>query len=435
MEQKKINFKYTQNMNPSFSQLINSTEDLSQAPIISNNYDDTENITNKLQQVKFDDDSYSLEQNNRPIKVFFKKIVQTGVQESLPVVSVIVTIFSGDSYDNLFREVAQKAPEGGRVKLYSCNLTQVNLLYNYLSTPNLIANIEDEELRTNISELMSEMSELEEDCVLFNFECCSGCSDNNFSFPKQTETLQLVKFLIDKGNMVMFSDFAIKALISNWQNDLLGLNPFINLGECSTAISLSFKPDSLKECPSAQLQMVGKLSEDGLAKIHALGGTIVFGVNQETIDNNSYDLTVLTIVTQAGGFSVNSHEASKYLSKIGDKKGTVGHAMIKYKKSSGTILLSAGHWIELSYINVNISNLETVANSIGGDYLKEMNIIKYSDYDESEKKTQFKSLANKYVQQSTPCNYSQKSTNNIKIKSTPQQAEKVKEEIFDDEEI
>lgn len=57
--------------------------------------------------------------------------------------------------------------------------------------------------------------------------------------------------------MAMFSDFSLKALISDWNADLLGPNPFVQTGETSNSIEMKFNPGDLKECPSAQLQIVG----------------------------------------------------------------------------------------------------------------------------------------------------------------------------------
>lgn len=63
--------------------------------------------------------------------------------------------------------------------------------------------------------------------------------------------------VLDKGHMVMFSDFSLKALIKNWDSKLLGPNPFVKTGQTSSAFELRFKADELKQCPSAQLQIVG----------------------------------------------------------------------------------------------------------------------------------------------------------------------------------
>ena len=56
----------------------------------------------------------------------------------------------------------------------------------------------------------------------------------------------------------------------------------------------------LSESPSKQLQMVAELCPNGTTTIHALGDTIVFGLDNRKADNPIYDLQVLTIVTETG---------------------------------------------------------------------------------------------------------------------------------------
>lgn len=58
----------------------------------------------------------------------------------------------------------------------------------------------------------------------------------------------------------MFSDFSLKALINQWNSELLGPNPFVQVGQTSTAIELKFNKDRLLRSPSSQLQAVAQLS-------------------------------------------------------------------------------------------------------------------------------------------------------------------------------
>lgn len=39
--------------------------------------------------------------------------------------------------------------------------------------------------------------------------------------------MKFARKMIDRGHMVMFSDFSLKALINNWDNKMLGPNPFV----------------------------------------------------------------------------------------------------------------------------------------------------------------------------------------------------------------
>ena len=55
----------------------------------------------------------------------------------------------------------------------------------------------------------------------------------------------------------MFSDFTLKSLISTWDKETLGPNPFKKVRTTGEPIDLAFDNEELKRCPSAQLQVVG----------------------------------------------------------------------------------------------------------------------------------------------------------------------------------
>ena len=61
--------------------------------------------------------------------------------------------------------------------------------------------------------------------------------------------------------MCMFSDFSLKALVKNWSEKYeLGPNPFEKTKEHTGQFQIRFKSGELKECPSAQLQIVGDMA-------------------------------------------------------------------------------------------------------------------------------------------------------------------------------
>jgi hypothetical protein len=327
-------------------------------------------------------------------------------EKDLPVLSLIITLSSGSSYDELFTRIQQKAPEGGRISVYSVELASVERLTEILNNQVNLSSIENQVEKEIIIELLSDIKDLEPDCILFNFECCSGCHQKEYSFPKIPETFKLIKLIIDRGNYMMFSDFTVKALIANWDETLLGKNPFVKEAECSKSISLYFDPTVLKNCPSAQLQVVGELSSNGEVTIHALGGTIVFSIDQSKLEEDLYDIKILTIATNVGNYKLGNCQR---LSQIKERKGTIGHVMLSYKKTGSVIFMSAGHWIELSNMNTDATNIENAAYVRGGAYQMEMESIKYNNnISEKEKNSQYQVLASKYVQMSAPCNYSKK---------------------------
>jgi len=389
---KTFNFEFS-NQIPQKQQDIPQQFDFGCTPIM------TSQITMPFMQQKINSSTLnSTQTHNQETKNFLKKIAQDD-DETLPVLSVILTMYSGSSYDDLFRSVKQVAP-AGRVSLYTTNLESTDLLL--LALQGKLNEIKNEEFKLAAEELLKDIDSVEPDCVLFNWECCSSCGA---SFPQKENTMLLLKLLIEKKFMTMFSDFALKSLIKDWSVELLGMNPFVKIGKCNSFINLKFKPEVLKECPSSQLKMVGQLCEKGEASLHALSSTIVFTVDNSKIDGSRYQLDILTIVTGKGGYC--NLDSERNLHGINGSKGSVGHAIIKYH-NGGYMIVSAGHWVELSKLDVNTIHLEKVAENFGGEYSKQFNIIKNSNQSESEKFIQYNQIANQMVMQSAPCNYSKK---------------------------
>ena len=73
---------------------------------------------------------------------------------------------------------------------------------------------------------MKSIGEVDPDCVVFNWECCQAYVKS--TFPEGgNEVFCLLKKVINKGHMCMFSDFSLKALIADWDEKYeLGPNPF-----------------------------------------------------------------------------------------------------------------------------------------------------------------------------------------------------------------
>ena len=107
--------------------------------------------------------------------------------------------------------------------------------------------------------MLQNIREVHSDCVVFNWECSSSYGGQ--TFPEGRETVfGFLRMILDAGHMAMFSDFSLKALIAQWDEKLLGSNPFVKTGETSGDVELRFKSSVLKECPSAQLQIVGDMA-------------------------------------------------------------------------------------------------------------------------------------------------------------------------------
>lgn len=54
-------------------------------------------------------------------------------------------------------------------------------------------------------------------CIIFNWECSSGYSSQEFKEGKAI-VMNFLKLILDKGFLAMFSDFSLKALIHEWNS-------------------------------------------------------------------------------------------------------------------------------------------------------------------------------------------------------------------------
>lgn len=331
--------------------------------------------------------------------------VENSSETKLPIASIIITLCHGSSYDPLFTTVKQKPPEGSRILLYALQMTNIKILNELLTKGKLDDGLKKTIVDTNeqesVSELIKEISDIEPDCVLFNFECCSGvcCSNQKYSFPDKKAALELLEISINKGYQVMLSDFSVKAFVNDWDEKILGPKSLLNIGTVDHAIKLRFKPDTLKGCESAQLRIVGELAAEGIAVINVMGGTVVIGVDKKKTKNEYYKFEILTEVEKKGNIIQDSFVDEK-------EKTTIGHAMLKYKSGS-IITVSAGHWVELNNINVDIRNIEKVADKYWkGDYSEQINSMKMMEAPQQKKMMQ--DFAKNFVQQTSNCNYSAK---------------------------
>lgn len=147
----------------------------------------------------------------------------------------------------------------------------------------------------------------------------------------------------------MFSDFSLKALIKDWDKALLGPNPFVKVGEFSGKLILSFDCSPLKHSPSAQLAIVGNLSDtdEGHGSVHmnAMSGTIAYTITDaaaELLDLNDarpYTVQVLTVAEELS----NANYTSKLIQRCIEKnwnvcsssgvRGLAGHVLISYPPS------------------------------------------------------------------------------------------------------
>lgn len=215
--------------------------------------------------------------------------------------------------------------------------------------------------------------------------------------------MNLVKCLLDRGHMVMFSDFSLKALIQDWQEDLLGPNPFVKSTEFGGKFKLRFDPMILSECPSAQLQKLGELAGDGKAELNALPGTIAYSVRWSKADCSAYNCKVLTVMTELEGKPARPVPGEGC--EVGSHQGLAGHVLLTYP-SGGQLLASAGHWVELSRLDVTETNLLQAAAAFGTTFQGEIQSSMAACSSSGERQRTIQAYSSQMVQQCTPCSYS-----------------------------
>jgi hypothetical protein len=302
--------------------------------------------------------------------------------QHLPPAAVIVTIYSGSSYDDLYTLHPQISPDASRcIAVYRTN---------YASLPEILRALEQRGdcdnavLRSLVADIISVSSE-SPGGVVFNFECCSDAGSHGFTRRQccdlRGSIMQTVKQALDRGFMVIFGDFSLKALIKDWDQSLLGPLPFKQVGEVSGTVRLHFNREDLIECPSSQLQCVGQLCGDNFAGVHAVGGTIQFTVKHKWVATDVYQLQILTVAEAPADYRGPRVKVGKYT-------GTAGHVLLRYQ-SGGMLLVSATHWIELTNVNADESVVAHVLMERQGKFASERFKKELESCQNAEERTAF----------------------------------------------
>jgi len=345
-------------------------------------------------------------------------------------VSVIVTIYEGSSYDPMFREVTPTTVPGERVSTYSLCCSDVGKLHNLLAETT--ATSDDEGVWRS---LVEDVHGVPSDSVVFNWECCSGCGDH-MPFPcsaaahsrrswltpqlqplaaSPSVTMQFMSFALRSGFTIMCSDFSLKSLIHEWSEEALGPNPFLQVGSCDQEFCLEFVPSELQheEVPQ-QLQVVGELCADrGKAVVKAMPQTILYTVNPVRTETPAYNLKVLTVVTDYADPSgeVPIQEEAKCVIGQGEtqKKGLAGHVTLTYAEGGGQLVTSMGHWMELSQIDASVESVMRAArHNFGSEELSKFQDEWTAKGSAEERKVLEQEACHKYLTMSVPSRMKQR---------------------------
>lgn len=336
---------------------------------------------------------------------------QADADEGKDVGAVVLTVkrrLNEDSYDELFKRVPQQGANGTRVAVYECSYASLAQIMIQVANPPAHAPV------TVYEQLGVHISQVDTQSVVLNFECCSGCSEHGFECAADENTALwfAIRTFIDRGSFVMASDFSLKAIIEDWKPEILGPNPFVRLSVCcSTSFGLSFDPSVLQQCPSAQLATVGKLAAGGHARSHALGGTILYAIDEAqaaAAKSEGSIVQVLTVASNIDGVPADTLlrrgncGRSVKLSEAAGANGLAGHVLIT-RPSGGMLLTSMGHWIELVKLDVSEETLLSTAQEFSAGFQAEMEGELSAARSEAERSATVQRYSSKMVSMSSPC--------------------------------
>lgn len=326
-------------------------------------------------------------------------------EKALPLMNIIVCVRDGTSYDPIYESVQPNVPNG-RTAVYIVSYSIINTLHNLMTGVETFTSIEADD---SLKDLYTDIGSVNKEDIVFYWECCSHCvcqfrssenSSRKSTCSLDRSSLQFISYLVKTRNiMVMCADFSLKGLIDDWDMDLLGPNPFVLLGDTSVPIELKFDQRTLLDSGSAQLESVGKLSENGTATIGVMPGTIVYSV--KPVEDAPYIVNVLTVSQTDDCYSHSACTTSD-----GNHTGTAGQVILKYP-GGGSLLVSNGHFIELQKLDTTIARLLAVATQEYGKAYSDGLAQNYNSLSASGQQALLQRETSRYISGAPPCQRSQ----------------------------
>jgi hypothetical protein len=320
------------------------------------------------------------------------KVVFDERDNEKPACAVILTIKSGSSYDDIYTTIPQVSPDDSvAVKVFH---------FSYATIPDILRCIRGQSCQSanqTVAKVIQDMlecrSQVDPDSFVVNFECCSGCSCSGFEMAGDPKSVRnLLTWIIKEKHVAMFADFSLKSIISDWSENVLGPNPFVNVGDTHTPLNIKFESEKLLESPNTQLQNLGRMCTQGRALISVMPQTIVFTVDKKKSKSPFYELEILTVVENNDG---------------AENGGSIGHAILRYP-SGACILVSAGHWIELTHLDgvSEESLIQTTQMTMGVAEADDLRCELNSATNEIARASVLQKRAKKTLLSSAPCKYS-----------------------------
>merc|ERR1719321_425305 len=91
--------------------------------------------------------------------------------------------------------------------------------------------------------------------------------------------------------------------------------------------------------------------------------------------------------------------------EVGAHRGWAGHVLLKYP-SGGKLLASAGHWVELSLLDVTEASLLQAAAGFGEAYTSSVQASLSACRTAEDRNRSIQQFSSQMVQQCSPCSYS-----------------------------
>jgi len=257
--------------------------------------------------------------------------------------------------------------------------------------------------------LLKDIGKVAPFAVAFNWESCGECG--KFGFGDNDASMGLIAVLLEKGHMVMVSDNSLKALIADWKEPTLGPCPFVNVGGFNDKMKISGSCQTLQDCKSNQLQVMGHLASSGTVSLGSGDGTICVAIDADVVSNNAYQIELLTVLTEVGSAIESAmpnitNLASlppNLVSKVGTHQGLVGHAMLTYP-SGGCLSVTCAQWADLSDFEVKEDAFFQVCAELHDeDYCQRLK-DKFGQMAQADKAKFLQDKSAKLIQENAPCN-------------------------------
>lgn len=344
----------------------------------------------------------------QPETNLFDKILPTFQENNSidEIKSFVLNFSDGCSYDNAFQRYISRHQ--------IVKTTKTEKIYNLCDK--LID--DNEQLDNDVNELIQCINKYGYENTTINFECCSnyvyGKSNIFINEKISSYVIKFIVHMLSKGSQVICADFALKALINCWDEQIFGVKcPFVNIDTITGELIVKYNVDFCKETVFPQLKTIAELSEyddknNASINIFAMSGTICYTISDD-IDNN-ISLDILSVATHkkkskrllpmpvlskticgkqpatvpnAGGdMLVNEHEHNqddeiqnieefsqeykKYFVQASGSNvhGLPIHSVVQFKHLRGSLVVSSVHLINLFDIDTSLEKLLIYAKSI-----------------------------------------------------------------------